>query len=417
MLLSALALVLAPQALTAPAAADPATEIREQDLSARLRFLASDALEGRESGKRGGHAAAQYFAKEWARLGLLPIGEDDSHLLPFELNNGLTCYNTAGLLPGTDPALADKVLIIGGHHDHAGVGGPGAMGFPGEIHNGADDNASGSAGTAELAEWFVAHPLRRPVLFMTFSAEERGLLGSQDFVDNGPLPREKMWAMINMDMIGRSTDDYLFVGGLGTAEQFHALLDPVLEEADFDLETKDEGEAPSDNSSFFLAGVPALFFFTNVHEDYHMPSDDAERINVAGEVKILGLVREVAQALDAHDGALDYVAARGMAMPDDFWKRNNEHMTRAFERQRLRGRLGVSVDEAEGGLAVASVREGSAGAEAGVLAGDLLLRVNDRAVDSKEDLRRALGGKLKGESVVVVLRRGETEQTLEVVLK
>ncbi|RMH04045.1 MAG: M28 family peptidase [Planctomycetota bacterium] len=402
-----LPLLLTPQ--VPPPAQDPATAIRAADLEARIGFLASDALEGRESGRTGGRAAAQYFAREWQRLGLKPIGPEGSYLLPFRIDRELTGFNTAGLLPGTDPGLADQVLVIGGHHDHCGIGGPGAMGFPGEIHNGADDNASGSAGVAELAEWFVAHPIRRPILFMTFDAEERGLLGSAAFVRSGPLARDRIWAMINMDMIGRSGDGYLFVGGLGTAEEFHELLDPVLARSGLRLESKDPGEAPSDNSSFFLAGIPSLFFFTNVHEDYHMPSDDADKIDYPGEVKILELIRDCVLALDRRDGPLTFRDERGMAMPDDFWKRNNEHMRRVFERQRRRGRLGLSVAEAEdgedlGGLRITRVREDSGAAAAGLAAGEILVEVAGRPVASRNDLRRALGGRLKGEKVEVAVR-------------
>jgi len=415
MLLTALSLLLAPQVLPAPQ--EPSTELRAVDLKARIGFLASDSLEGRESGKRGGHAAARYFAKEWDRLGLLPIGEDDSYLLPFQLG-GLTCYNTAGLLPGTDPALADQILVIGGHHDHAGIGGPGAMGFPGEIHNGADDNASGSSGTAELAEWFVAHPIKRPILFMTFSAEERGLNGSADFVKNGPIEKDRMWAMINMDMIGRSVDDYLFIGGMGTAVEFHEILDPVLDACNLNLEIKDAGQAPSDNTSFYQGGIPALFFFTNVHDDYHMPSDDAEGINYDGEIKILEVVRDCVHALDAFEGGLEFERVDGMAMPDDFMDRTMDHYRRIGERNRLRGKLGVSIEaDGDGGMRISKVRADSAGAAAGVQVGDLLVEVNGKAIGSKDALRRALAGGMKGDLVPVVLQRGGERIELEVALR
>ncbi|MFQ5750082.1 MAG: M28 family peptidase, partial [Planctomycetota bacterium] len=186
-----------------------AAEIRVQDLKAHIGFLACDAMEGRESGERGGHLAARYVASQFERFGLQPIGKKRSglpedYLLPFEAA-GRTCFNVAGLLPGTDPVFAKRAFVVGGHHDHAGIGGPGAMGPPGQIHNGADDNASGTGGVLELAEYFAAHPARHPILFMTFSAEERGLLGSQAFVKSGLYPAENLFAMINMDMVGRST--------------------------------------------------------------------------------------------------------------------------------------------------------------------------------------------------------------------
>ena len=383
---------------------DP-TEIRVVDLQAHIGFLASDELEGRESGEQGGHLAANYFAKQWQRLGLLPLGGDgqgtheiEDYLLPFE-TRGYDCFNTAGYLPGTDPELANSYMVIGGHHDHAGVGGPGAMGFPGEIHNGADDNASGSSGVAELAEWYVEHPLRRPIVFMTFSAEERGLLGSRAFVKQEIIPTEEMFAMINCDMIGRSVDGYLYIGGLGTADEFHPLLDQLFEECELNLELGDAGEAPSDNTSFYNAGVPALFFFTNIHEDYHMPGDDIEKINFRGEVEILELIRDVTDILDTHNDALSFHKSPGMAMPADFNQKMMEHYVGISKRNSMRGKLGVSIESAEGGLKVTRVRENSAADGAGLQTGDLITNVNSREVNSSADLRRAMGGLLRGEEI------------------
>ena len=394
------------------------TPIRADDLREHITYLASDELQGRESGKEGRHAAANYFAKEWLRLGLeplsvLPEGQEKpktkDYLLPFQVRK-LECFNTAGLLPGTDPALADQILVIGGHHDHAGIGGPGAMGFPGEIHNGADDNASGSSGVAELAEWFVANPIRRPILFMTFSAEERGLLGSKAFVEDGPIPTGSMYAMINCDMIGRSVNDYLYVGGLGTSEEFHPLLDEILKESGMNIEMGDAGEAPSDNTSFYHGGVPSLFFFTHIHEDYHMPGDDASKINYDAEVRILELVRSCAHALDARDHSLNFVTAPGMAMPADFNQKMMTHMMAIGERQRNRGKLGVTVENngEVTGLRISRIRKASAAETGGLHVNDYLLSIANIALKSKDDLRRALGGKIKGDVInVSYIRNGE----------
>lgn len=310
MLLTALSLLLAPQVL--PTAQDPATEIRAVDLKARIGFLASDSLEGRESGKRGGHAAAQYFAKEWARLGLEPIGEDDSYLLPFELNNGLTCYNTAGLLPGTDPALADQVLIIGGHHDHAGVGGPGAMGFPGEIHNGADDNASGTVTMLEIARHFAAQekkPLRR-IVFMAFTGEERGLWGSAHYTRNPRFALKDTIAMYNLDMVGRLTNNKLKLQGTGTAAEFDALVEDLNKKYKFALEKDPTGFGPSDHTSFYRAKVPVLHIFTGLHSDYHRPSDDVDKLNLDGMRKIAQFVEEIVQWTLDQDARPEYKEIR-----------------------------------------------------------------------------------------------------------
>jgi len=408
-------------ALAQQTAQDP-SEIRVQDLKAHIGYLASDELEGRESGERGGHMAAKYFAKQWQRLGLEPLGGDgngtpklDDYLLPFE-TRGLDCLNTGAVLAGTDPSLANSYIVIGGHHDHAGIGGPGAMGFPGEIHNGADDNASGSSGVAALAEWFAAHPARRPIVFLTFSAEERGLLGSKAFVKQEIIPVKEMYAMINCDMIGRSVDDYLYIGGLGTADEFHPLLDKLFDGCGMNLELGDAGEAPSDNTSFYNAGVPALFFFTNIHSDYHMPGDDIDKINYQGEVKVLELIRDVVGKLDAHDQALKFHKRPGMAMPKDFNEKMMEHYMAISKRSQNRGKLGLSLEEHEDGLTVTRVRENSAAAQAGLLKGDVLQVVNGRKTSSTDDLRRAMGGLLKGEKMKVSYQRDDASVTVEVTL-
>jgi len=231
--------------------ATPASDIRVDDLRAHISFLASDELEGRESGREGGHKAANYVESNFRRIGLKPLAnQDGAYQIDFELERqGITCKNVVGVLAGTNPAYVDSYIAIGGHHDHAGIGGPGAMGFPGEIHNGADDNASGTSGVLELAEYYTANPLEHPIIFMTFSAEERGLLGSKALVASNVLDNEKIMFMINLDMIGRLDKDYLFVGGLGTAAELHDLLDPVFESSDLALELNDKGEAPSDNTS------------------------------------------------------------------------------------------------------------------------------------------------------------------------
>lgn len=391
-------------------------DLRTQDLQAHIGFLASDELEGRESGAHGEELAVQYIVQHWQKLGLKPVMPDGSYTQAFEAD-GKQCRNTLALLPGTDPKLEHEILVIGAHHDHAGIGGPGAMGNPGEIHNGADDNASGTAGVMELAEWFAAHPMRRPILFMTFSAEERGLLGSAHFCADPPFPLQRVRAMLNCDMIGRSSDDYLFLGGLGTAEEFHELLRPVIESSGLKVEQSDAGNAPSDNSSFHGAGVPALFFFTHIHRDYHLPTDDADKINYAGQVKVLQLVRAVAQAIQNHDRPLTFRSQPEMGMPADFMERMSEHYQFIMERQAQRGSAGLKVEEVEGQLVVGELRAESAAAKAGIQKGDVLISVNGKAVADKEQLRRALAGGLKKDVVPVIVHRGPAKLSFSIALE
>lgn len=393
----------------------PPAELRVQDLRAHIGFLASDELEGREAGTRGERLAVLYIAQQFERLGLQPAGADGSYLLPFDLK-GKEAYVVAGLLPGTDARRSGEILVVGGHHDHVGIGRSGAD----RIHNGADDNASGTAGVLELAEWFAAHPARRPILFLTFGAEEKGLLGSQHFVQSGVVPRERLRAMLNLDMLGRSRDGYLFLGGLGTAEEFHELLDPLVRESGLRVETHDGGLAPSDNTSFYQAGIPSLFFFTHIHEDYHQPSDEADKINYEGEVAVLRLARAVAQALADHDGPLTFREQSDYALPADFYERMTTVFEAAAAREERRGRLGFRIEEratAEGALVVTEVREGSPAARAGLVPGDVLSAVDGQAIATKDDLRRLLAQREKGHLVELLVRRGGADQRLEVTLE
>lgn len=409
-------ILLAAQSAAAPVA--PASDIRVADLRAHISFLASEELEGRESGREGGQLAANYVESNFRRVGLKPLAnQDGAYQIEFEIKRpNLTCRNVVGVLAGTNPDYADSYIAIGGHHDHAGVGGPGAMGFPGEIHNGADDNASGTSGVLELAEYYAANPLEHPIIFMTFSAEERGLLGSKALVDSNVLDNDKIMFMINLDMIGRLDEDYLFVGGLGTATELHDLLDPVFEKSDLELELNDKGEAPSDNTSFFHGGIPALFFFTNVHADYHMPGDDADKINYEGEVRVLNLVNEVIKTLDSAS-SLEFVKYGGMGMPADFDTRMREHYRHIAERRVMKGKLGIRADVAGEILTLSKVTVDSAASESGLMVGDVLLQVNGRDITSMETLRRSLAGGLVGEEVSMIVTRDGVKKTFKATLK
>ncbi|MDA1259280.1 MAG: M28 family peptidase [Planctomycetota bacterium] len=400
-------------ALVSPLAAQAADEIREQDLRAHIGFLACSEMEGRASGEHGGHLSGRYVEATFRRLGLTPLPGQTELRLPFQVGD-LTCYNVVGVLRGTDPRLSERYLAIGGHLDHAGIGGPGAMGGPGEVHNGADDNASGTAGVLELAEWYVAHPPKHSIIFI--SAEERGLLGSEHLVTQKIVPVDQIRAMFNFDMIGRS-NGYLFIGGLGTATEFHDLLDPILAGTqDMRLELDDRGEAPSDNTSFYHGGIPSLFFFTHIHEDYHLPGDDAEKIDYAGEARILRLAREMIGVVDAAP-SIQFKSAPGMGMPADFNEKMMAHFQNIQKLQRARGKLGLRVEEAAGGMVVTSVGEGSSAADAGLLVDDLVKKINGREIHTQRDLLRALGAAEKGSEVTLQIERAGGPLTLKAPLK
>ncbi|MDH3269310.1 MAG: M28 family peptidase, partial [Ignavibacteria bacterium] len=221
-----------------------------------------------------------------------------------------TSWNVGGILEGNDPTLKNEWIIIGAHFDHLGMGGDGSLyrGKEPQIHNGADDNSSGTTGVLELAEKFasVKGQLKRSIAFFTFSGEELGLLGSNYLVKNLPFPAEDAITMINMDMIGRLKDSSLIVYGTGTSSNWKDILNKHNSYG-FKLSFNDEGFGPSDQSSFYGAKIPVLFFFTGTHEDYHKPSDDADKINFIGEQEILEYVYDVAVDIDDNPERPDYL--------------------------------------------------------------------------------------------------------------
>jgi hypothetical protein len=315
----------------------------------------------------------------------------------------VTARNVVAKLPGTDPTLKDEVLVIGAHYDHLGFGHHGgslARGAGGEIHNGADDNASGTSGVLELAQAFAARPARRTIYFVGFSGEERGLLGSAHFVANPPLPREHIAAMINLDMIGRLGDDPLEVGGAGTAPGFKALIRQAAGEEGVDVVLEDSGFGPSDHASFYRAKIPVLFFFTGLHGEYHRPTDDAHLVDSSGAAKVTRVALSCARGIADADARPAYVqVARG-------------------RRGGNRARLGVMIDRNHPGpgVALAEVVDGSAAAKAGLQAGDVLLRLDGVELKGMRELIQALGKKKPGDEVELGIRRAGAGQTLKVKL-
>jgi len=205
----------------------------------------------------------------------------------------VTTENVIGLLRGSDPVLSKQVVVVGGHYDHLGFGDYGAApSYRGQIHPGADDNASGTAGVIELATVFsqMDPPPKRSILFAAFSAEELGLKGSAHYVRNPVFPLKKTVAMLNLDMIGRSKEEYCEIGGVGTGKGLKAFLERMNQGLDLALDLKPRVSNDSDHANFAKKKIPALFFFTGYHEDYHRPSDTWEKINVEGTMQILKLI-------------------------------------------------------------------------------------------------------------------------------
>lgn len=253
-----------------------ASELREH-----AGVLADDAFEGREAGTRGGHAAARYLIEQMQAVGLQPGAGDGTFVQHF---HG-TMRNLIGKMPGSDPDLADEVILLGAHYDHVGYGTPQTSYGPwGYIHNGADDNASGVAALLELMEALrsVDYRPKRTIVFAFWDGEEKDLLGSRHWVRNPTVSLAAVRLAINIDMIGRMIDGRLIVGGTRTGFGLRKLLSDRELPADLRLDFTWEYKENSDHWPLFQSNVPSLYIHTGFHDDYHRPSDDVERLNIDG---------------------------------------------------------------------------------------------------------------------------------------
>jgi hypothetical protein len=315
-------------------------------------------------------------------------------------------WNVGGYLEGNDPELKKEWLIIGAHFDHLGMGGEGSLyrGKEPQIHNGADDNASGTAGVMELAEKFASQKdkLKRSVAFFTFSGEELGLLGSNYLVNHLPFPTEESTAMINMDMIGRLKDSSLIVYGTGTSSDWKDILNKYNIYG-FKLTFNDEGYGPSDQSSFYGAKIPVLFFFTGTHEDYHKPTDDTEKINFKGEEKVLDYVYDIAMDIDNTSERPDYLLVE------------KEQTGEMFARKVYVGTIPDFASNVDG-YKISGVSEGGPAQIAGLKGGDIIIEFGGKKISNIYDFTYALSDFVPGDVVDVVVKRGEEQITFKVKL-
>jgi hypothetical protein len=314
--------------------------------------------------------------------------------------------NVVGVLEGEGPH-ADETIVIGAHYDHLGFGGAGSA-APGvhEIHNGADDNGSGTSVLIEVARRLAARgkPPRR-LVFIAFTGEERGLLGSARYTRNPLVPLDKTVAMLNLDMVGRLKDEKLIVHGTGTAEEFDALVDRLGKEHHFVISKKPGGFGPSDHSSFYAVKVPVLFFFTGSHNDYHRPGDDFEKLNVSGMRRVGELVTDAAVALLEAEARPTYHEVQDLG---DMIRSGGD-----------RPYFGSIPDFAQDqpGYALTGVSKDGPAERAGLKAGDIIVRFGDSKIGNLEDFDAALRKYKAGDKVPVVVKRGSEELTLEVTLE
>jgi hypothetical protein len=359
--------------------------ITTPDLARHVDYLADDALEGREAGSRGGRAAADYLAGEFSRLKLRPAGGDGRFFQPF----GAGLRNVLGIVPGSDPDLADQYVVVAAHYDHVGYGNSRTSRGPvGYVHNGADDNASGTSTLLELAEALGMLPVapRRSVLLAAFDGEEKGLLGARHWAAHPTAPIEDVTAMINLDMVGRLRNDRLIVlgwrSGCGLRRLVAAQNDGPALRLDFAWRLEDH----ADHWPLFDKGIPVLMFHTGLHDQYHRPSDDAELIDHAGMRRVARLVFGVICELGDRD---EPVAFRSEAGRED----ESTRAERILASGRLPERLGVTWQPeppSDRGALLVLVSPDSAAERAGMRPGDRIVELAGRAIRSGDDLAGAV---------------------------
>jgi Predicted aminopeptidases len=340
-------------------------------------------------------ARRQFLSDEMATLDIrikVDIGEKNR-----------TGYNVIGYIDNKAPST----VIIGAHYDHLGYGEDGnSMLRNGEklVHNGADDNASGTAALIELARILKQYKQKNNnYLFIAFSGEELGLNGSRYFTEHPTVPLDKTSYMINMDMVGRLNDSSktLTVGGYGTSPAWAQIFNSFRKNKNLNIRLDSSGTGPSDHTSFYRKDIPVLFFFTGLHSDYHRPSDDADKINYTGQVQIVRLIEEVVKSA-APLGKLAFTKTREV-----------QTSTTA----RFNVSMGIMPDYTYTGTGVRvdGVSDGRPAQQAGLKTGDVILQLGNYATSDMEAYMQALGKFKKGEKTTVKYKRGDEVLEAEVV--
>jgi len=386
------------------------TEVSLVSMEEDVTILASDDFEGRETGTEGEAKAAAYIEKRFADLQLQPKGTE-GYIQKFSFKPSSNPHQSPELSETTGDSLAqgmnvigyldnnaDVTVVIGAHYDHLGYGGSSSLHAEGEaIHNGADDNASGVAMMLNLARRLHEEAPNSNYLFIAFSGEEMGLLGSNYFVKNPTIDLDKVSYMINMDMVGRLNEEKaVSVSGVGTSPVFSQTLH-AANHCELNIIEKESGVGPSDHTSFYLSNIPALHFFTGQHEDYHKPSDDAHLLNYEGMEKLSSYILAVIKDLDGR-GKLAFRTTK------------NE----SEQAPRFKVGLGVMPDYlfSGEGMRIDGVTEGRPGHKAGLQKGDIVKKIGKTDVVDMMSYMQGLAEFEEGQKAkVVVERNGELIET------
>lgn len=319
--------------------------------------------------------------------------------------------NIVGYVPGTDPKFKDEYIVVGAHFDHLGMGKFNSL-YTGKtpmVHNGADDNASGTTAVMDLARYFSAKPAARPIIFATFNCEESGLIGSYNFVKNPPVPINNIVTMINFDMVGRMTDNKLNIMGMGTSDANAKVIDEVFSKSDIQVSKMQDGFAPSDQSSFFAAKIPVLMFFTGVHSDYHTPYDDFEKINFKGMEKVINYSEKVIRNIANLPDKPDFVDKPVLA--------DKEQKPAAMGRSGAWFGIVPNFAEDPDGMPISGTSDGSPAQEIGLQNGDVITEFAGKKMKNLYDLTYTLKELKPGDVIKVKYIRDKKTYEVDCTLR
>jgi hypothetical protein len=372
-----------------------------QKIQVDVIYLASDYLEGREAGKSGEDMAAEYIISRFKDIGLSPKGENGTYVQNFDFTYTPNPHSSEGEsrsgknIIGYIDNQAPTTVVIGAHYDHIGNGAFGSR-SPGDlnIHNGADDNASGTGALIYLAQRLQQSDLKsHNYLFIAFSAEEMGLFGSKHFVESPTIDLDEVSFMLNMDMVGKLNDEKgLLINGAGTSPVWKNIF-PTIQSPDLNITTSDSGVGSSDHTSFYLADIPALHFFTGVHEDYHKPSDDSEKVNFKGIQEIADWMLELLKKLD-EPGKIAFTKT----------KDPKQGRSRSYKVS-----LGVMPDYSSKGegMRIDAVLDDRPAQKAGLQDGDVIIKIGSIEIKDIYDYVDSLGKFNAGDETTITVKRGE----------
>ncbi|MEO5582184.1 MAG: M20/M25/M40 family metallo-hydrolase [Saprospiraceae bacterium] len=379
-----------------------------------LVYLSSDLLGGRATASEGEYLAAEYIIHRFKEIGLRPGGVDNTWLYPFHFKEKSNPHDTSSMsdlasktgfnVIGKIDNGAKYTVIIGAHYDHLGMGGAGSGSLAANeaaIHNGADDNASGVAALLAIAEKLKNNPITKNnnYEFIAFSGEEKGLYGSNAYTKDGSFNSDQYNYMINLDMVGRlNAEKSLALGGVGTSPAWKPMLENNAAIRGFKISASESGQGPSDHTSFYLKNIPVLHFFTGQHKDYHKPSDDAQWINFEGLLNVANLVGYIIENKN-NEGKLGFTKTK-----DESGKRSTS----------FKVTMGIMPDYLyqEGGIRLDGVTDNKPAANAGLKAGDIVLKIGDTEIKDMNSYMEVLGKHEKGEKVNVEFKRDGKMQSL-----